>query len=276
VTVGVVVDGGASLPDGAERSRLVVVPMSIRTPEGEVDASVGRDELVRRVHAGVTTAAPSPGEFLEAIEKAEGGDGVVVVTVAAHLSASASAARLAGQLAQAEHEVRVVDSESATAGEGLVALAAARAAAQEAPLEAVVAAARAAAARVRVVAQIAGLSYLARTGRVPAAAVLAARLTGLRPVFSLVRGEVRPMRPAFSSAAGEARVLEHFRRTLRADARLHVAALHAFEPEAADRLLAAVRSLVEPATSFVASLSPVMLAHTGPGVSGLSWWWEEA
>src|SRR5207244_2275466 len=36
-----------------------------------------------------------------------------------------------------------------------------------------------------------------------------------------------------------------------------------------------VRAEVDPATEFVGSFSPVMVVHTGPGLVGLAWWWEE-
>jgi len=32
---------------------------------------------------------------------------------------------------------------------------------------------------------------------------------------------------------------------------------------------------VEPETGLVAEFGPVMVVHTGPGLLGLSWWWEE-
>ena len=57
-------------------------------------------------------------------------------------------------------------------------------------------------------------------------------------------------------------------------ARLHVAALHALAPEEAARLLEAVRAEAQPATAFVGEFDAVMVAHTGPGLTGLAWWWE--
>jgi len=60
-----------------------------------------------------------------------------------------------------------------------------------------------------------------------------------------------------------------------AGARLHVAALHAGAPEPAERLLEQVRAEVDPATEFLGSFSPVMVVHTGPGLVGLAWWWDE-
>jgi fatty acid-binding protein DegV len=55
---------------------------------------------------------------------------------------------------------------------------------------------------------------------------------------------------------------------------LHVAALHAYAPHTAERLLRAVTAEVEPATAFSASFGSVMVVHTGPGLAGLAWYWE--
>jgi fatty acid-binding protein DegV len=54
----------------------------------------------------------------------------------------------------------------------------------------------------------------------------------------------------------------------------YVAALHALSPEHAEGLLDRVHDATSVTTSFVGSFSPVMLAHTGPGLVGLAWWWE--
>ncbi len=260
MSVGLVVDGGASLPDAPTPVPITLVEMAITGAA----ASAG---------GGPSTAAPAPGAFLEAIQRAERGSGVVVITVARRLSASYEAARAAAEVAGGSSRVLVVDSGSATTGEGLVALAAANAAAADADLDAVAAAATRAAESVRLVAQIPTLDRLAHGGRLPPGVLGAARWTGARPLFMLRNGRLLPLRPAFSAAAAEARILAAFRRTRPGSGRLHVAALYAGERAVAERLLSAATQC-EPATLFAAPLSALMLTHTGPGVSGLSWWWE--
>lgn len=255
MTVAVVVDGGASLPHGgALAARCTVVPMRLDAPVGP----------------GGRTAAASPGDFLEAIERADEGEGVVVVTVAAGLSASHQAARSAAGLA-GSRSVLVVDSRSATAGQGLVALEAARAAVAGAPLAAAAAAAERAAGEVRLAAQIERLDDLARGGRLPRGVAAATRRAGVRVLFELREGRLRPLRPAFGLAAAEARLVASFRRSLGPGAPVHVAALHAGAAGSATRLLEAAAAAASPVEQFVAELSPLMLAHTGEGVSGLAW-----
>jgi fatty acid-binding protein DegV len=57
-------------------------------------------------------------------------------------------------------------------------------------------------------------------------------------------------------------------------ARLHCIALHAMAPDDAESLLDRVRRDAAPATEMVAEFGAGMVAHTGPGLIGLSWWWE--
>jgi hypothetical protein len=64
-------------------------------------------------------------------------------------------------------------------------------------------------------------------------------------------------------------------RAVRRGARLHVAALHAQDAAVAEGLLQQVVSRIVPSSSFVGSFTPVMVAHTGPSLAGLAWWWEE-
>jgi fatty acid-binding protein DegV len=70
-------------------------------------------------------------------------------------------------------------------------------------------------------------------------------------------------------------MLARWRRSRPRDgAALHVAALHALERGEAERLLDAVRAEASPVTAFIGEFDAVMVAHTGPGLTGLAWWWE--
>lgn len=266
MSVGIVVDGGASLPPGPLPAPWVVVPMRLDASKEE-PASAARAAR----GSGPATAAAAPGAFLEAIEAADTGDGVVVVTVAEGLSASFAAARAAAGLAGEGHAVEVVDSRSATAGEGLVALAAADAAGHGSAVAAVAAAARQAALEVRLVAQIERLDELARGGRLPAGVARATRRAGVRVLFEVRDGRIRPLRPALGLVAAEARILAALRAGVGPGRALQVAALHAGNAASARRLLEGAAAAGRVAGCFVTELSPLMLAHTGTGASGLAW-----
>lgn len=283
MTVGIVTDGAASLPDELVRSHgVTVVPLEVSI--GGRDASNGErvplEEVVHHLRNGVRTSSPPPGRFAAAIERSrQGGDGVLVLTVARSMSSTYQAATLAARRAGASGgPVEVLDTRTAAGGQGLVVLAAAKAAQQGLPLAEVAAAARAAAERVRLIATLDNLDQLVAGGRLPKAVGRLGTLLGVQPLFEFSRGAIHPRVPALSRKGARRRILARWRRSRpKVPAALHVAALHALAPDEAESLLNAVREELgsEPATAFIGEFDAAMVAHTGPGLTGLAWWWEE-
>ena len=277
--VAIITDSAAALPpDLAARAGVTVVPMWLTVeavPEPE-----GRRPLEELVAAeNVSTSAPTPGEFERVIKDASrASDGVLVLTIAASMSASYQSAVVAANAVGGE--VRVVDTETAAGAQALVVLAAADAAARGDSLDEVEACARAVMERVRLVATIPSLDHLVRSGRVPGIAGWAGRRLGINPLFEFRGGAVRRLRPALSREAALDRIVQLVRRDEPSgDAganRLHVAGLHAMARDVAEDLLARVTASGEIATAFVGEFGPVMVVHTGPGLAGLAWWWERA
>ena len=276
MTVGIVTDSAASLPAPlVAEHNLTVVPMRIIVAgKDHPDGALPISEVADRVREGVSTSAPSPGEFARAIGSAMTDDGVLVATVASTMSATFTAARLAAD--GWDGKVRVVDSGTAAGAQGLVVLAAAARARAGASLDEVEATAEAVATKVHLVAAVAGLDHLVLSGRVPGVAGWAGRRLGLQPLFEFRGGKAHPLRPAKSRERALERMLQRLEHS-RSDGgggRLHVAVLHAMAPDEAAELLADVRDITEPATSFVGEFSSVMVTHTGPRLIGLAWWWE--
>jgi len=273
MTVSVITDSAASLPDDlAERAGVTIVRMRLSIGGRPYrDDEVELEEVLRRFDEGVTTSGPAPGDILDALEAKGGSDGTLVLTVARRMSSTHEAARVA---ATGRPDVRILDTGTAAGAQGLVVLAAAERARAGGCLDEVEAAARAVAGRVRLVAALNSLDWLVRSGHVPEIAAWAGRSLGLRPVIEFRGGRVRTLRPARGEEAVAGRMLDVWRGSRPAGARLHTAGLHALAPEPAEALLARVREEVEPATAFVAPFSSVMVAHTGPLI-GLAWWWEE-
>jgi DegV family protein with EDD domain len=288
MSVAVITDGAASLPDELARERgVTVVPLEV-TIGGHAANNGGPvplEEVVRRLGDGVRTAGPPPGRFAAAIQRSQGqgagrdGDGVLILTVARSMSSTYQAAALAARRAAGPGlgPVEVLDTGTAAGGQGLVVLAAARAAQQGRPFAEVAAAARTAAERVRLVATLDNLDQLVAGGRLPRAVGRLGTLLGVQPLFEFSRGAIHPRVPAFSRAAARRRILARWRSSRpKGAAALHVAALHALAPQEAEALLQAVRTELgtEPATAFVGEFSAAMVAHTGPNLTGLAWWWE--
>jgi DegV family protein with EDD domain len=275
MSIAVLTDSAAALPEElAARFGVVIVPMWVTigaVPYREGDLSL--EEIVRREAEGLSTAGPTPGELRDALDANLGSEGAIVFTVARRLSGVYEAARMAAE--PFGDRVRVRDTGTAAGAQALVVLAAARVAAAGGSMDIVQAAARAAAARVRLVATLGSLDWLVRGGHVPGIAAWAGRSLGLRPLIELRAGRIRPLRPARSEDSVVHRTVAACLEGRPPGGRLHVAAMHALAEERADRLLAVVREALEPATAFVTEFGPVMIAHTGPDLFGLAWWWEE-
>lgn len=270
----VITDSAASLPPSlAAEYGVVAVPMQLEIAERPVDErTISMDEVVGRLDEGVLTSGPSPGAFVEALDGVAD-DGAVVLTVGARLSSTYQAACTAARLVPDPGRVRVVDTATAAGAEGLVVLAAADMARTGAGLDAVEACAREVVGEVRLVAAVGTLAHLARGGRVPAIAAWAGSQLGVRVLFEFRGDHIKPLRPSLSFDRATDLIFEHWRRSQVEGAPLHVAALHAVREDTAVELLERVRALVKPATSFVGTFGPVMVAHTGPDVIGLAWWW---
>jgi len=283
--VAVVTDSAASLPEGAARALgITVVPMGIVVGgEEHLDDELAPAEIVRLANDGhppITTSAPSPGAFLQAFDALRGRD-ILVVTVARRVSASFDAARIAARYRTGAN-IAVIDTRSAAGGQGLVVLAAQRVAATGRPLGQVAAECRRVAERVRLVAFLEDLVPLALSGRVPVVVARAGRSFGVRPLFEFAQGRALAKRPASSTANAIRRVAAMCSSNGERGGRLHAAVIAAERPEAAAALRLAVTEIgrrstngeIEGVDVYEAPCSAVMVAHTGPGLAGLAWWWE--
>ena len=128
--------------------------------------------------------------------------------------------------------------------------------------------------RVHFIAMVPSLDFLAKSGRVPGIAEWVGRRMHVAPIFEFKAGGVTKHRPALGVDAAYDRMVQALRRDRVEGAALHVAASHALAPEAAAHLLALVKRFITPETELVGEFGSVMVAHTGPGLVGLAWWWE--
>jgi DegV family protein with EDD domain len=279
VTTAIVVDSAAALPRYlVERHGIEVVPMNVIIDgRSRPDLDISTDELLTSAaFTEVSTSGPSPGEWAAAIERAaRRADEVVVLTVSSEMSSTYSSAELGASMVAGT--VHVVDTRSAAGGEGLVALAAARRAAQGATAGEVLDEIATVIERVHLMATLDSLDHLVRSGRVPNVAGSAAHALRVNPLFEFKHGSARALHPAIGAHAAEHRIVHSCLASRPRDAiapRLHAAALEAASPARARSLLDAILLEVPDADTFIGSFGAVMLVHVGPGLVGLAWWWE--
>ncbi len=280
--IAVITDSSACLPPGlVQQYRIIVVPVVLLF-DGEVyrDGAFPAADFYARLRdprQHPTTAAPAPGEFLEAFRRAgaEGASAALCLTLSSRYSGAHSSAVNAEQLAKRElpdFRVRVVDTGGIAMAHGFAVLAAARSAASGATLDEAAAAAAEAAAGASLVGVLDTTRYLARSGRVPWVLHFVASLLRIKPVIAASGGKIGAVGRVRTMDRGIDRIVDYVRgKTASVGAPLRVAVMHADAPEWAKELAERVQKELSPQELLITAFTAAMAVHTGPGFIGLAW-----
>jgi DegV family protein with EDD domain len=274
--VRIVTDSAANLPpDLVAEHGIIVVPMYLKFGDtvyrDGVDLPPGDfyEKLVGE-QVAVSTSGASVGDYREAFRAAlAGSDGVVCVTVASFVSVNHTSASLAAQ--DFAGRVLIVDSASASMGEGFVVLEAARTASQGSSREQVAARAAEIAGRTQLVGTIDTFEYLRRSGRVHSILAYAGTALNIKPVFAFRGGKIEQLGRPRSRARAVERLVEELR-TPAATGPIHLAVCHAAAGDEAQALHERLVAELDPVESFVTEFTPLMGAHTGPGLLAVVCW----
>lgn len=267
--VRVVTDSACDLSDElAARFGIVVVPLTIRFGDEELldRRDVSPAEFWRRCKGSASlpeTAAPPPGAFRTAFEDcaSQGADGVVCLTLSAGVSATHHAALAGVEALGSTFPVEVIDTRSATMGQGLICIAAAELAAAGASLDAVAAHARELIGRTRVLGIVDTLDHLQRGGRIGGAAALVGSLLSIKPVIEVRDGVVEQE----SKQRTRGRAVDYLVAKVRADAPLERLAICDGAAPDIDAVVARLQDVELAHELVVTELGPVVGAHSGPG-----------
>lgn len=276
--IGIVTDSSSNLPaDMVAQCGISVVPIYLhwngRTYLDGID--IEPQEVYRKLRENKHiphTAAPSVGDFLQTyLGLSREVDGIVSVHPPAALSGVVKSAETAAKLVEEIVPVRVIDAGTAAMGAGFVTLAAARIAEKGGDLTAVQQAALAIRNRVTVYAMLDTLEYLYYGGRIGKAAALLGVALKMKPILILNQSDVDVLaKPRTSSRAIQAMLDEMARRV---DGRpIHVAVLHADALEAATDLRRKIEGYFDCVEVMTCAFTPVMGAHTGPGLLGIAFY----
>jgi len=277
--VAIVTDSTANLPARlAEQLGIRVVPLSINFQDQSYrdGVDVTPSEVYRLLRANKqipTTSAPSLGDFLRVYEAAvQDASSIVSIHPSVQLSATHQVAMTASHV-MTDVPIRVIDSQTGGMAHGFAVLEAARAAASGANPDEIVACTMRVAARAQLLFTIDTLEYLHRGGRIGAAAALLGNALQIRPVLHIVNGHVDALAQVRTKARAVDRIVGHMAQS--AGGRpLHVAVFHADVPQEAEELRRRLADGFECVELFVTEFTPVMGAHTGPGVLGAAFYVE--
>ncbi len=226
-----------------------------------------------------TTSGSAPLPYLEAYRRASRrANSIICVTESSKFSGMFNSAQLAMEMAKEELPglaIELVDCTTAAAGQGLVALAAAREAASGKSLAEVVAFVRRLMHRVYLFASLDSLKYLAKGGRVPQAAALVNSILNIKPVFSVNGGEAHTLALPRSTASALKRILKLMKDRISKEQSIHAAVMHADVFEQAELFSRQIAARFNCAQIFITQFTPVMGVHTGPGVIGVAFYCED-
>ena len=271
----VITDSACDIPEEiARRLDIDIVSLSIRFGDDEfidrVDLSPA--EFWAKCKASKTlpeTAAPSPGAFQTAYEraKADGFDGVIVLTLTSLLSATHQSAVVAADAVKGLIDVRVVDTKAVTMAQGLLAIDVAEVAATRVSLDLLVEHALSLVDKVGVVAMLDTLEHLIKGGRVGGARALIGQVLSIKPLLELKDGIV--------AEAGRQRTKAKALVAIAEVARSHQPMRRLALVQGASSEVKALEALVaDIPTEFpliVTDMGPVVGTHGGPGIIGLCW-----
>ncbi len=271
--VRVVTDSAGDLRSSlAKEHGIVVIPLSIRFGSEEfVDgATLTTDEFWSRCASSAVlpeTSAPAPGTFQETFAQAatDGYDGVCCISLSAALSATYQSACTAADAVADRIPVRVVDSRSVTMGQGLMAVAAAEAAASGASLSEVVAVAEGMISRTKVFGAVDTLEHLEKGGRIGGARALLGSLLSIKPVVQVVDGMVGEE----SKQRTRSRQLRYLADKVHGFGQVERVAVCNGAATDIDDLLGLLSGVESTYPLVVVDLGPVVGTHTGPGTIGI-------
>ncbi|MFH1002793.1 MAG: DegV family protein [Chloroflexota bacterium] len=279
--VAIVTDTTACLlPTQIAQYRIELVPIELVFGDKvyrDVDLEPARFyTMLRQAAKPPTTVGSLPGPFLEAYRRASGqARNILCITESAKFSGMFNSARLAMETAREGLpgiNISVMECTSAAAGQGLVVLAAAQAAAAGGSLAEVAGAAGAVMARVNLFAALDTLYYLVKGGRVPKAAGLANSVLKIKPVFTVHGGEAHTVALPRTTASAINQMLKLMKKKAGNEQPLHVAVMHADAPEQAVSLRDRITAQFRCTELFITEFTPVMAVHSGPGVIGVAFY----
>ncbi len=272
----VMTDSVAGIPSNlAEEYRITVVPAANIIFDGHnyIDgvtlSATEAYQLIKKDPDKFTTSALNPGYFLEEYQKlSQKSADILHITLSSALSANYKTAGLAVEMLQKKSpktNLRLFDAKTVAGAQGLIVLAAARAAAQGKSLDEVAAAAEKAREKTRGLMMLDTLRYVYRTGRMSKFASRVAALFNIKPINRMTEeGTLEFVDKVRNREAGYQKLIDLIKAEATSNS-LHFMLMHAAAPEMAERLTQLLRQNFDCQRILISEYSPVMGYGSGPG-----------
>lgn len=275
--VKIVTDSTADIPQEVrEQYDIEMVPLKVHFGEETYldSITISPDNFYDKLAAAPslpTTSQPSPVEFLEVYKKILAEDpetNIISIHLSAILSGTYQSAILAKSLLEEQGEqITVIDSKSASYGNGMLVVAAAEAALQGKSAEECVEVIYELRNNTQLYFLVDTLEYLQKGGRIGKAASILGSLLSVKPILSLEQatGEVTSVDKVRGHKKALARIMELLQQDFNADQPLHLTVAHSQAEHYAEEITALMKENFTIETLSYTSIGPVIGTHTGPG-----------
>jgi DegV family protein with EDD domain len=271
--VAIVTDSASDFdPARAASLGIAIVPLLVSFGNETFSAGIDltREDFWARVKAPnspiATTAACSPGTFQQVYQKAfdDGADSIVSDHVADTLSGTIKAAQVA-RASFAGRDIRIVDSQSASMGEGMLAELGVKLAATGASAEEIATALEARRPDLQVYLALETLEYLKRGGRISGPRAAIGTLLSVKPIIEIKDSIVERTEQVRTRGKARERVMELL--TKRPIERLSI--LHTTDADVEEFAVEITkRAGLDPSQVTIDLVGPSVGPHLGPGCVG--------
>jgi DegV family protein with EDD domain len=200
-------------------------------------------------------------------------EGAAIVSIhgSEKMTATVNSARAAAKRLP-DIPIHVIDSQSISMGLGLMAIAAAHAAAAGQDAEAIVQLVEGLIDKMSIYFTVETLEYLHKGGRIGGATALIGSLLSIKPVLTVENGRVEPCEKPRSRRRAVQRVLDLMAEKVGSAQTVHVGVMHCDALEDGQALAEQVKERFHPVELIVAETGPTIGVHGGPGTVGVSFY----
>jgi DegV family protein with EDD domain len=272
--IAIITDTDSSLPlELAKKYGIIQVPIIIQFGDESFRDmyEIDNDAIFERIDREgklPTTAAPSPGQFVEVFNKAfdSGADSVLCFNISSEMSATFASARQAAEMLPG-NRIEVLDTRSLAMGQGYMVLAAAEAVASGASIEEAIAVAEDVRSRTYLFGALATLKYIAMSGRVSHLAAGMAGLLDIKPVLTLQNGKLELLEKIRTQGKSWNRAVELSVEKVAGRKIEKMAILNVKAPESARQFESLLRAALPcPDEITFTAITPGLSVHTGAGM----------
>ena len=273
--VAIVTDGACSLsPSQGLEYGVHVVPVYVNFNDKTYQAGVNLStaEFYRLLRANKhlpSTSQPTAQDFIHTYtELAKQADAIVTVVISKQMSATLDSA-LAAKEKFLDVPVHVIDSRSVSMGLGMIAIAAARAAADGQDADQVVRVVNDLISKMNVIFTVDTLEYLHKGGRIGGATAFLGSALSIKPILYVKDGRIEPLEKQRTRRRAINRMLELMEERV-GTSEVHASILHCEIDNVAQELGAQIKSHFRCAEEvLIVDAGPVIGTHAGPGTLGL-------